>query len=312
MSAPLFRDPVYDGAADPVIVRNYHEQSWWLLYTARRANAPSADVSWVHGSDIGVASSVDAGATWTYRGTLQGLNHEFGHNTFWAPEFVWHDGVCHMYVSYIRGVPERWAGHERHIHHYTSDDMVTWTHHGALDLESDFVIDACVFALPGGGFRMWYKNEAFFDTTWACDSNDLYTWHSPRRVLTTPGGHEGPNVFAFRDRYWLIVDSWDGQRAFVSTALAEWQPAGRILEATGPTAGARTDDVGPGFHADVIVDAKRAFIVYFTHPDRDPSAPLATTGRRSSIQVAELHVVESTLFCDRNWDLDLHLSDGAI
>lgn len=29
--APLFRDPVTDGAADPVIVWNREEKSWWML-----------------------------------------------------------------------------------------------------------------------------------------------------------------------------------------------------------------------------------------------------------------------------------------
>src|SRR4051812_3186339 len=34
---PLFADPVYDGAADPVIVWNKKEQKWFMLYTNRRA-----------------------------------------------------------------------------------------------------------------------------------------------------------------------------------------------------------------------------------------------------------------------------------
>ncbi|MEY8745235.1 hypothetical protein AB9M62_38850 [Bacillales bacterium AN1005] len=39
MSAPLFRDPIYDGAADPVVVWNHVEQAWWMIYTNRRATA---------------------------------------------------------------------------------------------------------------------------------------------------------------------------------------------------------------------------------------------------------------------------------
>ncbi len=38
--APLFRDPIYDGAADPTVIWNRAEGAWWLLYTARRANVP--------------------------------------------------------------------------------------------------------------------------------------------------------------------------------------------------------------------------------------------------------------------------------
>ena len=37
-AAPLFRDPIHDGAADPTVIWNPHEKAWWLLYTNRRAN----------------------------------------------------------------------------------------------------------------------------------------------------------------------------------------------------------------------------------------------------------------------------------
>ena len=33
--APLYRDPVYDGVADPVVVWNKEDRSWWMLYTQR-------------------------------------------------------------------------------------------------------------------------------------------------------------------------------------------------------------------------------------------------------------------------------------
>ena len=103
--APLFRDPVYDGAADPVVIWNRDEQAWWLLYTNRRANVPCEGFAWVHGTDIGIASSKDGGRTWAYRGVLQGLEFERGRNTFWAPEILWHGGLYHMYVSYVPGIP---------------------------------------------------------------------------------------------------------------------------------------------------------------------------------------------------------------
>jgi hypothetical protein len=31
--------------------------------------------------------------------------------------------------------------------------------------------------------------------------------------------------------------------------------------------------VGPGLHSDVVVDGDRAFIVYFTLPEADPTTP---------------------------------------
>lgn len=36
--APLFRDPIYDGAADPTIIWNREAKTGWQLYTHRRAN----------------------------------------------------------------------------------------------------------------------------------------------------------------------------------------------------------------------------------------------------------------------------------
>jgi hypothetical protein len=67
---PLFRDPVFDGAADPAVIWNKKEKKWFMFYTNRRANAPGLDgVSWVHGTLIGIAESADGGATWKYRDT---------------------------------------------------------------------------------------------------------------------------------------------------------------------------------------------------------------------------------------------------
>lgn len=106
--APLYRDPVYDGAADPVLIWNRQEKSWWMLYTARRANAPAYDVSAYFGTSIGVASSSDHGQTWTFRGYLN-LEFEKGMNTFWAPDIVFHNGVYHMFVVYIKGVRNHWG-----------------------------------------------------------------------------------------------------------------------------------------------------------------------------------------------------------
>ncbi|WP_231597422.1 hypothetical protein [Bacillus sp. SA1-12] len=115
--APLFRDPIYDGSADPTIIWNGEEKEWWIIYTNRRANIQCEGVSWVHGTDLGIASSSDGGKTWNYRGVIQGLDFEKGRNTFWASEVLYHGGIYHMYVSYIQGVPSEWKGHKRQIIH---------------------------------------------------------------------------------------------------------------------------------------------------------------------------------------------------
>ena len=173
--APLFRDPIYDGAADPTVIWNRQEQCWWLLYTNRRANVECQGVAWVHGTDIGIASSSDQGQTWRYRGILEGLEFERGRNTFWAPEILWHEDLYHMYVSYVPGVPHDWSG-TRKIMHMTSRNLWDWQYESKLPLSSDRVIDAAVHHLPDGRWRMWYKDEANGSHTYAADSSDLYHW----------------------------------------------------------------------------------------------------------------------------------------
>lgn len=323
-AAPLFRDPVFDGATDPAVVFNRELGQWWMFYTQRRASAPGPGVAWVHGTAIGVAVSEDGGGTWLYRGTLDGLDVEWGTNTFWAPEVVWARGEYHMYVSYIRGVPTEWPGHDRDIEHYTSPDLVTWTHVSRLDLGSHRVIDACVFPLaaslgphaPAGtaAYRMWFKNEAADSHTYAADSDDLVTW-TPIGPVLTGRPHEGPNVFALGGSFWMIVDEWRGQRVYRSDDLTTWQAQGGdglILDVPGT----RAHDGSIGLHADVVVpgavaldtvpvDADHAYVFYFTHPVPSPGAPQTPFGettyaeRRSSVQVAVLRVVDGVLVCDR-------------
>ena len=49
-AAPLYRDPITDGAADPVLIWNRQEKTWWMLYTQRRANQETADVAYCYGN----------------------------------------------------------------------------------------------------------------------------------------------------------------------------------------------------------------------------------------------------------------------
>ncbi|MFE4799381.1 family 43 glycosylhydrolase [Streptomyces sp. NPDC056708] len=303
--APLFRDPLFDGAADPVAIHHRESGEWWLVYTNRRATAPGPGVAWVHGTDLGVASSADGGCTWTYLGTLTGLDTEWGRNTFWAPEIIWHDGLYHMYVSYIRGVPDSWAG-AAHIRHYTSPDMLEWTYQGELGLDSGRAIDACVYPLPDGSWRMWFKDESRGSITCAADSPDLYHWR-PTGVVLDHRGHEGPNVFELGGHYWMIVDEWRGQGVLRSDDLTTWEHQGLILDSPG----SRPDDGNIGLHADVVVQGEMAYIFYFTHPGRpahnnEDDGTQAT--RRSSLQVAAARVVDGRLHCDRDEPVRIDLA----
>ncbi|MFI8634194.1 family 43 glycosylhydrolase [Microbacterium sp. NPDC077663] len=298
----LYRDPIFDGAADPVVIQG-PDDLWWMVYTARRANLTlPPDVTWIHGTALGVATSID-GTEWTYRGTLTGLDIEPGHHTYWAPEIIEHDGIFHMYVSVIRGIPSHWQGHERVIRHYTSRDLWEWQYQSTLELTSRHVIDACVYPLPGGGWRLWYKDEADGAHTWAADSNDLHTW-TVRGPVVRGRPHEGPNVFRLDDWYWMIVDEWDGQRVLRSDDLDTWTEQGRILDGTG----VKDDDIGAGLHADVVVRGDDAIAFYFTHPEWDRgSDPLTYADKRTTIQAARITTDGTRLLCDRSATADLPL-----
>lgn len=293
--APLFHDPVYNGAADAVAVWNRQEKSWWMFYTNRRANVPGLKgVSWVHGTDIGIAASRDGGRTWTYRGIAKGLDYKPGRNTWWAPDVVYDGGRYHMFVVFIEGVPASWAG-ERHILHYTSANLLNWEFKSEVALSSRRVIDACLQKLPGGSWRMWYKDEADKSHIWAADSPDLNDWKVKGPVLTN-FGQEGPFVFKWQGVYWMITDSWRGQSVYRSADCEKWTPQRRrILEQPGK----RPEDGVKGGHASVMVQGDEAYVVYFVHYDRRPGQS-DQEGRPSALQVARLAVKDGELVSDRD------------
>ena len=300
--APLFRDPVYDGAADPSFIWNDAERAWWVFYTNRRANAPDAQdgVRWCHGTDIGIASSPD-GRTWAYRGTAKGLEFEAGRNTFWAPCLVEHSRTYHMFVAYVRGVPADWSG-ERHIVHYTSRDLVHWTFSSILALSSAQVIDPFVYAKPSGGWRMWYKDEAHGSHIYAADSEDLDRW-AVKGAVVTAGAQEGPAVFWWRGAYWMLVDRWQGMAVLRSDELERWtEQPGTILGVPGT----RPDDADIGRHGEVVVQGRDAYLFYFTHPF-GPKDHVRPGQHRSSLQVAKLELAGGRIVCDRNEPFDLEL-----
>lgn len=306
--APLFRDPVTDGAADPCLVYNPLEKAWWMLYTQRRANVETADVAYCYGNEIGIAYSEDNGKTWRYRGTLN-LEFERGKNTFWAPDVVLHNGVYHMFVSYIRGVASHWSGTAAMIH-YTSSNLWDWKYEGVVKLPKDDVIDATLIQLPDGKWRMWYKwdSKSLF-----ADSEDLFTWTGDATPAVSDKPHEGAKAFRFKDSYWFVTDEWQGMAVYKSDNLLNWkkQPD-RILD----TPSKRNEDGPSGSHGDVVVVGDKAYIFYFTHPGRTAhtKADLNEMGnipyklRRSSIQVAELEVVKGELIVkDRDKPFGIYL-----
>lgn len=290
MGAPIYRDELWQGASDPAVIRNEATGDWWMFYTQRRALLEAPGVEWVHGSRIAVAVSADGGASWLYRGQVEGLDEPGeGLNTHWAPEVVRFGGGYHMYLTWIAGTPDAWAGHERQIVHFVSDDLEHWTRVGRIDVGSDFAIDAAVARTPDGLLRLWFKNEAADSTTWAAVSDDGYDWR-PEGLVIGGEPHEGPNVFEFGGWWWLIVDEWRGQGVYRSTDGVHWQrQESSILEQPGE----HPLDREVGRHADVVTGAGSAVIFYFTHPEFDgvelaEATPLSA--RRTAVHAARLTV----------------------
>ncbi len=295
-SKPLYRDPVYDGAADPVVIWNKHEKKWFMFYTNRRANVSGLDgVTWVHGTRIGIAESSDNGATWQYRDTCN-IPPPYT-ETHWAPEVIEHNGMYHMYLSYVPGIFTNW-NHPRHIIHLTSKDLINWKYESTLKLASDKVIDACIFKLPNGDWRMWYNNEVDAKSIYYADSKDLYHWDDKGKAIADQKG-EGPKVFNWKNKYWMLTDVWQGLALYESENLASWKRIpGNLLEEPGKG----KDDGVVGHHPDVVVNNGRAYLFYFTHPGQVDSIPKDNfyEKRRSSIQVVELEYKNGKIICDRN------------
>ncbi|MDR3475823.1 MAG: family 43 glycosylhydrolase [Devosia sp.] len=316
MSQPIFADPILDGAADPTVIQRHGTDERWMFYTNRRAKLGGADFGWIHGSPIGVAVSNDGGRTWTYRGTVAGLDDPVdpGLNTHWAPEVIWGLGEYHMYLTYISGTPTGFEQTERWIIHFTSPDLESWTRRGPVPRPSPNMIDAAVAYCPDGKWRLWYKDEAGGSSTWSLTSDNLYDWSPEGRVIPgKPEGnpHEGPNVLELGGWFWLIVDEWRGQAVYRSTDARHWSRQGLILDRPGSD----PDDRRFARHADVVVQGDWAALFYFTHPhwaETETPAPLTAEERRTVIHVARLWVEDGVLKADRDVDgvsLDARLAD---
>jgi hypothetical protein len=301
--APLFRDPVYDGAADPVVLWNPLEKEWVMLYTQRRANLEAPYLAWAHGTRIGIATSKD-GVSWLYRGTPEGLDFERGHNTYWMAEALFDNGLFHFWIVYKKGFSSTWAGDPRMMH-YTSDNLWDWKFEGPANLNYMNVVENNIYKMPDGTWRTWYKTyrpEGGWGI-YVSESNDLYTWVQRKGKAFEGHNNEGARVFYWNNNYWLITDEWRGIGVYRSKEGDKWarQP-GLLLSMPGR----RTDDNNYGGNPYTIVQDNRAFIIYHSHPgwlhkkvDFWEEAD-SYDERRSVIQIAEIEIKDGWLFINRD------------
>jgi len=307
-SKPMYRDPVFDGAADVSIVYDRAARLWKMFYTNRRATLKlpdPKDVAWVHGTAIGIATSPD-GVQWRYQGTAD-FPKACTDVTSWAPEILYENGTYHMWLTVVPGIFSRWGapGADGRIEHRTSTDLATWKCEGTVNLDTGRMIDPTVVKL-GSSYRMWYKDERAGSRILAADSQDLRSWKKLGDEPVNPTKGEGPKVFRFKGLYWMVVDVWKGLMVLRSDDATHWtEQPGYILGEPGHHA----TDRAKGQHADVVVDGDRAFIYYFVHQDNEPEA--ATDPRwhqRTVIQVAELVFKDGWLGVDRDKDVAFRLA----
>jgi Glycosyl hydrolases family 43 len=308
--APLYRDPVYDGAADPVVVWNAPRRVWAMFYTQRRARLNLPGVEWGHGTRIGVAESHDQGKTWVYRGTLK-LPHPGRVGSFWAPDCVRdNSGKYHLFVTFVPGAASthREFGGQRHILHYSSDDLANWRFEQRVPVSSDYCIDPTLCRRTDGQWWMWFKDERHHSQTQVVGSRDLHHWRAVSVPAVSERYGEGPKVFKYGGHYWMLKDPNCGLDVYRSDDLENWAYQGKILDKPGW----RNDDATVGKHADVVVCGDRAYIFYLVEPGMRDLPPCngiqPLSGRRSAIQAAELEVKDGKLTCDRNKLFRIHLT----
>ena len=305
---PLYRDPVYDGAADVSIIYDRGAKLWKMFYTNRRATMQlpdRKDVAWVHGTAIGVATSAD-GVKWRYQGTVA-LPAACTDATSWAPELYYENGTYHMWLTVVPGIFHRWGepGASGRIVHLTSANLADWACADQVDVGTTRIIDASVLKL-GDRYRMWYKDETVGSKIVAADSTDLRSWRKTGDGPVSATRGECPKAFRFKGYYWMVADAWKGLMVLRSDDASHWrQQDGYILAEPGQQA----TDRGIGQHADVVVDGERAFIYYFVHQGAEPEAAANPYWQqRTVIQVAELVYKDGALSVDRNAPLSFKLS----
>ena len=100
-------------------------------------------------------------------------------------------------------------------------------------------------------------------------------------------------MFPLGGVYWMVTDGWSGLLVHRSTDLEHWHRQPLPILA-GP--GRRPYDEALGHHAMALTQGPdEGYLYYFTHPGG---------GRRSTVQVARLHVQGGWLRCERDEPFD--------
>ena len=109
---------------------------------------------------------------------------------------------------------------------------------------------------------------------------------------------EGPTVFQFAGKWWLVADLWQGLLVLRSDDALNWQEQPTRLLAS---PGEHPTDRAKGQHPGVAVVDGRAYLFYFTRQGGEPEANTDDRWhQRTVIQVAKLKLQDGWLTVDRN------------
>jgi hypothetical protein len=168
---------------------------------------------------------------------------------------------------------------------------------------------ARIIIAPQGSVTIWIfslrVSRLNHKSIYYSESKDLKNWVNYGKVISDRRG-EGPKVFKWMNKYFMIVDNWNGLGVYSSDDMEKWvrQPQ-NILQGGGNG----PDDGTQGQHADVVVSNDRAYIFYFTHPGRVGAAAKTDTPdtRRTTIHVAELKYIKGEIVCNRDLPVYINL-----
>jgi predicted GH43/DUF377 family glycosyl hydrolase len=319
--APLFVDPNYHGSCDPEIVWNEYEQQWYIYYTARR---PILENTWLQ-TPIGVAISKDM-INWEFKGycKFDGVGGEKdASSTFWAPAIISSNDTLHMFVTWKPDtIPTQgaWGGQGWIVHYKTplSDPVDGWLKVGTLHEDNLNAIDATVYQ-KDNAYHVWFKGKesgASKNELYQRVTSDFINWEARgfsqsdvfNAAATGSNFEEAPYIFEWKNSYWLITDPHQGFFVYKSNDAENWKFQGTILK----EGGTRNLDNSMARHCSVAVKDGRAFIFYHVEPwrrydlenkkgeDKVRIFDQPLKNRESVLQMAELKVVNSTIYCDRN------------
>lgn len=302
LTAPLYRDPLFDGAHDPELVWNHAEQCYWLLYLQNRYNIPLSDpapLGRTSLTDIGLASTPDGGRSWVYRGVAEGLDvpasaradglppsgtQQYGGATWWRPAVTSVGGVYHAFwVMWeasrgMKGPDGPGAYANWNLVHYTSNNLKSWSYNQTVRTNS-FAYDSDVFRLADGRYILFSTGQtrAVRGNPKVLQSRDLYEWtectDAGLQVNIDEGPHATWNDMSIKWRGFGFIN-WDGSAHFgtnrpnmmrTSDGGMTWEMSNTTLY---PGPGTRPLDLGAAHQGPLLLnqgaDGEGGWALYFS------------------------------------------------